>query len=520
MTRARRRCLAGGLFALVLCAGSVRAQEIRPVVRINDASSRSRTNPTPEILAAELQAHVETLAGDDLEGRETGSLGGLRAALYIAQSLAQAGVAPALPVAPEGSTLSGYLADIGYVGFPLRTEPRLMVTTDAPEIDGEAVFTGAHGVDFDYVVGAPAEGELELFVVSSRAQAEAVKPLRHAALYIHGSYGDRQQWLEVMGSPGGRGWGALLLPGWPTPGDHRPLPLHGVASSVDATLPVMLRVRGPLRKQLSEATGGTIKLGIEGLETTPAYNVIGVIPGQGTPDRPELAREVIVFTAHYDHIGIRGRAATSPREPDDPAPDDLVFNGADDDASGVAGVLELAHAFAHEGAPARTLVFLLVTGEEKGLLGTEHYLDHPVFPLADTVYNLNLEMIGRPDPTVGGPGRLWVTGPERTNVMGAMEAAGIGVGADMRPEQNFFQRSDNIAFVRRGVPAQTFSSYALHEDYHRVTDEAATLDPDHMQAALRELLRGARMLAQGELDPVWLPGGNPYAPADAGAAGR
>ena len=276
----------------------------------------------------------------------------------------------------------------------------------------------------------------------------------------------------------------MLTPGWPTRGAPKRLPIHGVASKVDPTLPAMLRVRGPLRDALAKSTGGTLHVSIEALERTPAYNVVGLIPGRGTDERPELARETVVFTAHYDHIGTRGRALPGERDADDPAPDDLVYNGADDDASGVAAVLELAHAFAAGPPPARTLVFLLVTGEEKGLLGTEFYLDHPTRQLQDTVYNLNFEMIGRPDAAVGGAGRLWITGPERTTVMDALNAGGIAIAPDARPEQNFFMRSDNIAFVRRGIPAQSFSSYDMHADYHQVTDEADTLDPAHMEAAV------------------------------------
>jgi Zn-dependent M28 family amino/carboxypeptidase len=177
-------------------------------------------------------------------------------------------------------------------------------------------------------------------------------------------------------------------------------------------------------------------------------------------------------------------------------------------------VLEIARALAADAranpdVPARTQVFLLVTGEEMGLLGTDHYLENPVRPLAETVCNLNFEMIGRPDDAVGGAGRLWLTGFERTSLGEAFRAAGLALMPDPRLDQHFFERSDNYAFAKRGIVAQTLSSYAMHEDYHRVTDEADTLDYAHLEAAVRAAFLGARALANGEVTPAWKPGGRP-----------
>jgi Zn-dependent M28 family amino/carboxypeptidase len=159
--------------------------------------------------------------------------------------------------------------------------------------------------------------------------------------------------------------------------------------------------------------------------------------------------------------------------------------------------------------PARTVVFLLATGEEIGLVGTRHYLERPVVPLERTVLNLNFEMIGRPDALAGGPGKLWLTGYERSNLGPAFAAAGLAVVADPRPDQGFFQRSDNYAFAVLGIVAQTLSSYDLHEDYHRVSDEASKLDFAHMETALRSTLTAVRALVDGTIDPAWEPGGAP-----------
>ena len=118
-------------------------------------------------------------------------------------------------------------------------------------------------------------------------------------------------------------------------------------------------------------------------------------------------------------------------------------------------------------------------------------------------------MIGRPDALIGGPGQLWLTGFERTNLGPAFAAEGIEIAVDPRPDQNFFMRSDNIAFARRGIVAQSLSTYDLHTDYHRVTDEADTLDYAHMEACVRTSYEAARALADGRVDPAWEPGGQP-----------
>jgi Zn-dependent M28 family amino/carboxypeptidase len=125
------------------------------------------------------------------------------------------------------------------------------------------------------------------------------------------------------------------------------------------------------------------------------------------------------------------------------------------------------------------------------------------------VCNLNFEMIGRPDKLAGGPGKLWLTGDERSSLGAAFRELGLAIVADPRPAERFFERSDNIAFARRGIVAQTLSSYDLHADYHHVTDEADKLDYAHMEAAIRASFEAARALADGRIEPKWLEGGDP-----------
>lgn len=222
-------------------------------------------------------------------------------------------------------------------------------------------------------------------------------------------------------------------------------------------------------------------------------NVVGIIPGSD----PALRDQAVLIDAHYDHLAISNAGVG-----------DTIYNGADDDASGVVAVLQIARALAAGPPPRRTVIILLTTGEEVGLAGTEWYIAHPVVPLERTSSNLEVEMIGRPDPLAGGAGRAWLTGFERSTMGEMLAAAGIPIVADPRPAQNFFERSDNIAFARRGIPAHTVSSFNLHADYHTVDDEVERIDFPHMTAVIRAAVSASRLLADGPA-PQWKPGMKP-----------
>ena len=226
-------------------------------------------------------------------------------------------------------------------------------------------------------------------------------------------------------------------------------------------------------------------------------NVIGILRGAD----PALRSQAVIVGAHFDHLGIGP-----------PVAGDSIYNGADDDGSGVVAVLGAAAAMASGTPPRRTVIFLLTTGEEQGLLGTSWYIDHPVVPLEQTVADLQVEMIGRPDSLAGGPGKLWLTGYERSTMGQSLAAAGIPVVADPRPQFKFFERSDNIAFAMRGIPAHTLSSFNLHADYHQPSDEVELIDFAHLERAVDAVARSVRVLADGEA-PAWNPGGRPQPPS-------
>jgi hypothetical protein len=224
-----------------------------------------------------------------------------------------------------------------------------------------------------------------------------------------------------------------------------------------------------------------------------AVNVVGVLRGSD----PAVRDSAVLIDAHYDHLGIGT-----------PVNGDSIYNGADDDASGVVAVLEIARALAAGPRPRRTMIFAATTGEEVGLLGTRWYLRHPVVPIAQMSANMEIEMIGRPDSLAGGAGRAWLTGFERSTMGESFARAGLPIGADRRPDQHFFERSDNIAFAREGVPAHTLSSYNMHTDYHTPADDIAHVDIPHMTAVIRAGAAAARLLADGPA-PRWNANGRP-----------
>ena len=222
-----------------------------------------------------------------------------------------------------------------------------------------------------------------------------------------------------------------------------------------------------------------------------AVNVVGVIPGSD----PEVADQAVVIGAHFDHLGIGP-----------PVDGDSIYNGADDDGTGTVAVLEIARDLASGPRPRRTVVVLLSTAEESGLLGTRWYIRNPTIPLEHTVADFQIEMIGRPDSLAGGFGRGWLTGYERTTMGDELARAGSPIVPDPRPEMRFFFRSDNLPFAMESIPAHTLSSYNMHSDYHRPSDEVDAVDFAHMAALVDAAVEAVRFLADGPT-PRWKEGG-------------
>lgn len=454
----------------------------------------------PAVTARDIEACVRFLASDDLAGRATGSEGSVRAAKYLSEGLARAGVKPA---GDDGT----YLQRVPMQQTDYSTVPAMRVWNAAGE---ETALV--YGIDFQSLSGVPPTARLNVHVARSLEQMPKEADA-NGALLIDASYGSSREWLDKAGYPRGAGWGLLLYRGGDRPGtapvttpprSRRETVAEGVRP------PPSVRVLGALLQRLRDGQVASLELVCESkCELVPAFNVVGRIDGCGLPKAPEFANQAIVFSAHYDHLGVDTRTPA-----DGSVPADTIFNGADDDASGCAALLEVAEALGADKPPARTLIFFFATGEEVGLLGTDWYVEHPFVPLAKTVCNLNFEMIGRPDPMVGGPGNMWLTGYERSNLGPEFGKAGLAIVLDPRPDQHFFERSDNIAFANKGIVAQTLSTYNLHTDYHHVSDEADTLDYQHMETCVRACVECARLLATAAVEPTWNPGGAPKTRGD------
>lgn len=206
----------------------------------------------------------------------------------------------------------------------------------------------------------------------------------------------------------------------------------------------------------------------------PSENVVGFIKGSHFPD------EVIVISAHYDHVGKR---------------DGKIYNGADDDGSGTVAILEIAEAFknaANQGKfPKRSILFLHVTGEERGLLGSKYYVKFPIFPLEKTVVNLNIDMIGRVDEAhKNNPDFVYLIGSNRlsTELHDLSESVNERFTKltldyrynDENDPNRFYYRSDHYNFAKNNIPV-IFYFNGVHEDYHRATDTPEKINYDLLQ---------------------------------------
>ena len=206
-------------------------------------------------------------------------------------------------------------------------------------------------------------------------------------------------------------------------------------------------------------------------------NVLGFIEGT------DLKEELIIITAHYDHLGKH---------------DSLIFNGADDDGSGTVAAMEIAEAFmlakkAGNG-PRRSVLVMAVSGEEKGLLGSKYYTDHPIYPLENTVANLNIDMIGRIGDFHSDPNYVYLIGSdmlstELHNISEAVNEEYIGLDLDYTfnkedDPNRYYYRSDHYNFAKNNIPV-IFYFNGIHEDYHKVTDTVEKIDFNKIETITR-----------------------------------
>ena len=494
---------------------------------------------TPEHVRFVLTA----LSHDSMEGRAMGTRGSVRAAAFIAEQFRLAGlkpagdsgyfqhvpmrvraIDPASAITVDGTTLKVGVDFAATVG---RDDPR--------SIDGvQVVYGGVPGDASNALTAEQVRGKLVVFQVP---QPAAVVPFTTAPRQsaVPPSCRDSAAYSAFMnaqrggggrgGAGGGRGRGGAdadpladaaglatidgdelsARSAWNAKHPGTAFSSEGRGGNAAAQRVNLLTITKhaaevllgvPLAQATKGMTGKTIHSTLKFVEqATLGGNVVGVIEGTD----PVLKNEHVLIDAHYDHLGIGLPAAGTT---------DSIYNGADDDASGTTAVIEIARAIKTGEPPKRTLIFAATTGEEVGLVGTNFYIAHPVRPLAQMAANLEIEMIDRPDSLAGGPGKAWLTGYERSTMGDTLAARGVAIVQDPRPDQRFFQRSDNIAFARMGIPAHTLSTFDLHADYHRANDESRLANFDHMAGVINAGVTAVRLLSNG-FKPVWYSGCKP-----------
>jgi Zn-dependent M28 family amino/carboxypeptidase len=222
-------------------------------------------------------------------------------------------------------------------------------------------------------------------------------------------------------------------------------------------------------------------------------NVVGLLRGSD----PVLRDTYVILSAHYDHVGLADKG------------DDQIYNGANDDASGTASVIEIAAALAAQPTrPKRSILFVAFFGEEIGLVGSQYYAKHPVVPLEKTIADVNLEQVGRTDATNGDmTGTASFTGFDYSDLTKPFvregQAMGIRVYKDDKGSDQYFTQSDNLPLAEAGVPAETLCVAFDYPDYHRVGDEWPKLNYKNMAAVDSMVAQGLLDLASDAPAPVW-----------------
>jgi hypothetical protein len=482
----------------------------------------------PNVAPDRLLEHIRFLASDDLRGRDSGSEGLEKAAAYIADEFAGAGLRPGwsegwlqpfdvrvgLAVGRTNSlTLSaGELSlplQLGVSYYPLGTAANDDVTMPSTLLENLPVVFAGHGqsvprLGYDDYAGLDVRGKAVLIFShepqenDTRSRLNGSRPLPETLL---------QAKANVASGHGAR---ALLVVSDPThrvdDADYRLFPVDPDAEQT--RIPV-LRLRRDDMKPLLE------RYGLEEIarqidrDLTPrsqplagvtlsyrehlahdrrtVHNVVGVLPGSDAA----RADEAVVIGAHYDHVGLGGRNSAAPERTGE------IHNGADDNASGTAAIIEMAReAVRTRTRFPRTLVFVAFAAEEVGLLGSAHYVSQPAVPLDRTITMLNLDMVGRSRGSVDVSGIEMAPSLE-TQLREAMERV---PGLQVRRQGPGAGRSDDSSFINRGIPGINFFT-GFHNDYHRPTDDWEKIDAEGTRRVAMLALEFAASVAARDSRP-------------------
>jgi hypothetical protein len=437
-----------------------------------------------------IRAELSFLASDAMQGRGSGTIYERIAAEYIGSQFRQFGLEPGGDTDSAGN--KGYVQRVPLESAKFVEPPALTVTGGSnvqkwqygrdflvsflrsPRISGDLQVADAGGA---FTKGAIVAVKMPDGATSQQRQdiARKARTSNAAALIV----------LESEMSQKTREAGNVKLPTL----------APRIPGNADSSFAVISLRKEALDTLLAMPSGAKVEFGgaTETGDSSATWNAIGILRGSD----PQAANEAIMLSAHLDHLGVN-----------EALNGDKIFNGADDDASGCVAVMELARVLASGKRPRRTIYFVCFGSEERGGFGSQYFIEHSPVPLTQIVADITFEMLGRPDAKVPA-GTLWLTGFERSTLGPELARQGASLVADPHPEQSFFQRSDNYPLALRGVIAHTISSFGLHADYHRPSDEVSKIDFPFMTRSINSLVKPIRWLADSTFRPAWLPGQAP-----------
>lgn len=468
------------IFLLLLISGSLFAQTDKEI-----ASST--------ITKEAITKHITYFSSDELKGRDTASEGIDMAADYIVDELKKYGAKPVgksylqnvpLQRVQPATTKSFAIAGNTYTKI-------LPLSGNEAIYQGETVFLN-YGSEEDFA-NADVSGKLVVLIAGSEPGQAPMQLFNEIENKLN-----RAQEKGAVGvvelAPLNEGvWGFIE-----NNFNSEKIELADDSATPNFFYTWMLDTNGALATELSGTTTFETTLDISGSEVIPfsCNNVIAKVEGS---DR-KLKKEYVVYTAHYDHVGIS--------TPD--AKGDSIYNGARDNAVGMTTLLSMAENLT-KNPTKRSALFVFFTAEEKGLLGSEYFINHPVVPIEDMVFCLNSDNGGYNDTSL-----ITIFGLHRTNMGKHIETAAKAYGLtaidDPAPEQNLFDRSDNVHFARKGVPAPTFSmgftafNQEILNHYHQPSDESDTLDFDYLYKFFQSYVYTGRLIGNDEEKPFWTAG--------------
>jgi len=452
-------------------------------------AARTTATTAPAITENNIRAQLNFLASDALQGRGSGTGYERIAAEYIGSQFRQFGLEPAGDA--DSTTSKGFVQRVPMESAKFSGPPSFTVTS------GGNTHKWEFGKDFlvSFLRASHITGELQVMEPSGKPTKGAIvvvkfpenvdQRLRQETLQkVFAAQAAAAVVLETEANKKTREGGNVRLPILPGRifGEAKGEGFAVIALRKEA-LETVLALPAGARAEF----GGAVEQG----EGGATWNAVGVLRGT------DPSGEAIMLSAHLDHLGVN-ESLTG----------DKIFNGADDDASGCVAVLELARVLAAGKRPRRTIYFVCFGSEERGGFGARYFISNSPVPLEKIVADFNFEMLGRPDAKVPA-GTLWLTGYERSTLGPELVKQGAALVADPHPDQNFFQRSDNYTLAQRGVIAHTVSSFGLHTDYHRVSDDVSKIDFPFMTRSINSLVKPIQWLSNTRFRPEWLPGQKP-----------